>query len=129
MGDRLKALRRVASVQAEMAKLAEWRLTVAERSLADITMDQERLRQFVDGSEALGASLARSALRASHALDQRLADFERERAVRKAKLDDLRRRSEVVGSMVKGAEREARRVEEAKNLGIHIDEWLARSLR
>ena len=125
MRDRLTALRRIEAVQAEMVKLAEWRLVEAERRLGALRADQERLRDYVGGG-ALGAPLAQAALRSIQALDRRIAESERERAQETQKRDTLRRRDKALGAMVDGAARAARRQAEASELATTMDAWLAR---
>lgn len=126
MADRLSSLRRIERVQAEMVKLAEWKLADAERTISAIGDDQARLRAYIDGSGALGVSLAQSALKSIQLLDRRLAEAERGRAAEKTKLDTLRRRDRAVGAMVESAAKAARSAAEATDLGVTMEAWLAR---
>lgn len=125
MAARLKSLRRIEAVQAEMTRLAEWRLAAAERACRAAAEDKARLDAFVGDEVAVGAPLARAALRTSKGIERRLASAEAERALERDRLDALRRRDGALEAAVSRAAVAARREAEARELGEVIEAWLA----
>ena len=125
MADRLKALRRIEKVQADMAKLAEWRIAVAEQRIAALAKDRAGLADYVTAEGGLGVPLAKAALRSMLAIDRRSAEAERIRAIEREKLGALRRRERVVAAAVGVAEREARAAADAAELAAIMEAWLA----
>ena len=126
MADRLKALRRIEKVQADMAKLAEWRIAAADRQIASLAADRACLADYVTGDGGLGVPLAKAALVSMLAVDRRSDVAKRIRIAEREKLDALRRRGSVVAAAVGAAEREARRAAEAAELAAFMEGWLAR---
>ena len=124
---RAKTLARIASVQAEMVKLAEWRLVAARRRRDDLDEERRLLAALVGGEEALGATLAQAALRTARATENRRSDTEREVATLDVELRLLRRRDKALAGMIGEARQAARREHEAKMLGETMEAWLARA--
>ena len=125
MADRLKSLRRIEAVQQDMIRLAEWRLAAAETACRAFAADAARLRDYVSGEGSLGVTLGRSALKSLDVLDRRLAVAEQERVAQRAKLDALRRRDHVLGAVKRRAAAAARREDEARDLAMIMEAWLA----
>ena len=96
MADRLKSLVRIAKVQAEMVKLAEWRLLDADRQLDALAADRARLAEYAAGAGGLGVPLAKAALRSMVAIDRRADEVARARVGEQARLQGLRRRDHAV---------------------------------
>ncbi len=125
MDGRLKSLRRIDAVQAQMVRLAEWRLAAAEHACRETAGDQARLREYVAGDGALGMPLARAALKSITLLDRRLARAEQERVSQKTALDQLRRRERTVATMADAAAAVARKASEDRDLATTMEAWLA----
>ena len=125
MADRLKSLRRIEAVQAQMVRLAEWRLAAAERSCREAADDQARLRDYIAADDPHGLPLARAALQSIKDVDRKLASADRERTVQKTALDHLRRRERVASAMAEAAAAVARREGEDRDLTVTIEAWLA----
>ncbi len=128
VSDRARSLARIAAVQAEMVKLAEWKLAAARRDRDALDEERRLLATFVGGEEALGAGLARAALRTARVIDVRLAQVEeRDRRSGGASSTKLRRRDKAVTGMAGEARQAARRGDEAVALGETMEAWLARA--
>ncbi len=127
VSDRARSLARIAAVQAKMVELAESKLAAARRRRDALDEDRALLTTLVGGEEALGAGLARAALRSAKALDARIDQAGSEIAALQGELDGLRRRDHTVASMAKDARGAARREQEAKALGETMEAWLARA--
>ena len=126
MADRLASLKRIARVQADMVKLAEWRVAAADRQIAALNDDRARLADYASSAGALGEPLARAALRSMVALDRRGAEVRRGQADEQGRLGTLRRRDRAVAAMTAAAATEARRVAAATELVSVIEAWLSR---
>lgn len=123
--DRDRTLRRIAAVQADMVKLAEWRLAAADGRCRELEADRLRLAAFVSGESALGQPLAKAALRTAGAIDAGLRRATAEAATLKRELDVLRRRDHAVSAMAQEAAAAARRRLEASELDRTVEAWLA----
>ncbi len=124
--DRAKSLQRIAKVQAEMVKLAEWRLAAADRQMAALAEDRARLADYAAGAGALGEPLSKAALRSMLTIDRRVSEVRHGRLAEQARLDTLRRRDHAVTAMAEAATTEARRAAEAADLVLATEAWLAR---
>lgn len=124
--DRAKSLQRIAKVQAEMVKLAEWRLAAADRQIAALAADRARLADYAAGAGALGEPLSKAALRSMLTIDRRTSEVRVGKAAEQARLDTLRRRDHAVAAMAAAAAVDARRKGEAAELVLATDAWLAR---
>ena len=127
ISERAASLARIAAVQAEMVKLAEWKLTAACRKRDGFAEERRLLATFVGGEEALGAGLARAALRTARVTDSRIAQVEGEIAGLETQLRHLRCRDKAVTGMARDARQAARREDEAVSLGDTMEAWLARA--
>lgn len=127
VSDRARSLARIAAVQAEMVKLAEWKLAAARRDRDNLEEERRLLATFVGGEEALGAGLARAALRTARVIDVRLAQVSDAIAALESQLQSLRRRDKAVAGMAGDARQAARREDEAVALGQTMEAWLARA--
>ncbi len=127
VSDRARSLARIAAVQAEMVKLAEWKLAAARRDRDALAEERRLLATFVGGEEVLGAGLARAALRTARVIDVRLVQVESGIAALEDQLDNLRRRDKAVTGVAGEARQAARREEEAVALGETMEAWLARA--
>ena len=140
MADRLKSLARIQAVQAQMVRLTEWRLAAAERTCRALSEDQMRLRAYVSGEgqtseglasegpageSALGAPLAKAALKSIHGVDRKLVQAERDRDAEHHKFGVLKRRERVAASMTEQAQALARRAGEDRDLRLTMDAWIA----
>ena len=124
--DRAKSLQRIAKVQAEMVKLAEWRVAAADRQIAALADDRARLADYAASAGALGEPLARAALRSMLTIDGRASEVRLGKAAEQARLDGLRRRDHAVAAMAEAAAADARRAREAAELVVATEAWLAR---
>ena len=124
--DRAKSLQRIAKVQAEMVKLSEWRVAAADRQIADLAADRARLADYAASEGSLGEALAKMALRSITTIDRRDSEVRRGREIEKARLDMLRRRDHAVAAMADAAVKAARRADEAAELVLTMEAWLAR---
>lgn len=127
VSDRARSLARIASVQAEMVKLAEWKLAAARRSRDGVERERRLLADLVGGEEALGEALARAALRTAKALDGRLAQSGRDVAALEAELQRLRRRDKAMAGLAGEARQAARREDEGRALEATMEAWLVRA--
>ena len=127
VSDRAGNLARIAAVQAEMVKLAEWKLAAARRDRDAIEEERRLLSTFVGGEEALGAGLARAALRTARVIEVRIAQVEDEVAALESQLRSLRCRDKAVAGMARDARQAARREDESVALGETMEAWLARA--
>ena len=126
MADRLRSLQRIAKVQAEMVKLAEWRVAAAERRIAALAEDRARLVDYAASAGALGEPLAKAALRSMLTIDRRASEVRRGQAAEQERLETLRRRDHAVAEMNAAAATEARRAAEAADLADVMEAWFAR---
>ena len=127
VSDRARNLARIAAVQAEMVKLAEWKLAAARRDRDALEEERRLLATFVGGEEALGAGLARAALRTARVIEIRIAQVEDAVGSLESQLRSLRRRDKAVTGMAGEARQAARREDEAVALGQTMEAWLARA--
>ena len=127
VSDRARNLARIAAVQAEMVKLAEWKLAAARRDRDALEEERRLLATFVGGEEALGAGLARAALRTARVIEIRIAQVEDAVGSLESQLRSLRRRDKAVAGMAGEARQAARREDEAVALGQTMEAWLARA--
>lgn len=127
ISERAASLARIAAVQAEMVKLAEWKLAAARRTHDGLLEERRLLATFVGGEEALGAGLARSALRTARTTAGKIAQVEGEVAVLESQLRDLKCRDKAVAGLAGKAREAARREGEAVALAATMDAWLARA--
>lgn len=127
VSDRAKSLARIAAVQAELVKLAEWKLAAACRDRDALADERRLLASFVGGEEALGAGLATAALRTARVVEVRMAQVATEIAGLQSQLQSLRRRDKVVVDMAGEARRSAQREGEAVALSETMEAWLARA--
>ena len=127
VSERAKSLARIAAVQAKMVELAEFKLDAARSRRDSLDADRALLSALVGGEQALGAGLARAALRSARALDARIGQAGTEIAALQGELVALRRRDHTVASMAEDARGAARREEEAKALDETMEAWLARA--
>ena len=127
VSDRARTLARIAAVQAEMVKLAEWKLAAARRDRDSLEEERRLLATFVGGEEALGAGLARAALRTARVIDIRIAQVDDAVAALESHLRSLRCRDKAVAGMAGEARQAARREDEAVALGETMEAWLARA--
>lgn len=125
MTRRLKSLERMASVQAQMVRLAEWRLATAERVCHDLNDDKTRLRAYVADEGSLGVPLAKAALRSLDMLDKRLEAAEILRSESLATLDAATRRRRAIDEFTGRVRATVRRAEEDRDLAATVDAWLA----
>jgi hypothetical protein len=125
MADRQKSLRRLVAVQGQMVRLNEWRLAQAEQSCRMIEESQTRLQTYVVEEGALGATLARAALRSLHGLDKLLAEAERQRAASQKALEGAKQRAKTAEKVSDRVGREARRSAEDRELARVVETWLA----
>ncbi len=127
VSDRARSLARIAAVQADMVKLAEWKLAAARRDRDNVEEERRLLATFVGGEEALGAGLARAALRTARVTDVRITQIAVEIAALENQLRDLQRRDKAVAGVTRDAREAARREDEAAVLGETMEAWLARA--
>ena len=127
VSDRARSLARIAAVQAEMVKLAEWKLAAARRDRDALEEERRLLATFVGGEEALGAGVARAALRTARVIEIRIAQVEDAVGSLESQLRSLRRRDKAVTGMAGEARQAARREDEAVALGQTMEAWLARA--
>ena len=127
VSDRARSLARIAAVQAEMVKLAEWKLAAARRDRDALEEERRLLATFVGGEEALGAGVARAALRTARGIEIRIAQVEDAVGSLESQLRSLRRRDKAVTGMAGEARQAARREDEAVALGQTMEAWLARA--
>ena len=125
MADRLKSLQRIAKVQAEMVKLAEWRIAAADRQIVALGEDRARLADYAAGAGGLGVPLAKAALRSMIAIDRLAEDLTSARQDESMRLQSLRRRDHAVTRIKDAALEQARRDGEAADLAIVMEAWLA----
>lgn len=124
---RASGLARIAAVQAEMVKLAEWRLAAAQRRMEGLDQERRMLAALVACQEPLGEKLARAALRTAAGLDGRIAVASAEIDALGHELRALRCRDKVAAKLSDEARATARRVDEAAALGATMEAWLARA--
>ena len=129
MADRARALQRIAKVQAEMVKLAEWRVAAADQQIAALAADRARLVDYAASAGALGEPLAKAALRSMVTIDRRVSEVRLGQVAEQARLDVLRRRDHAVAAMAEAATAAARRAAEAAELVSTMEAWLARPIR
>ena len=125
MADRLASLRRIEAVQKQLVRLSTWRIEKAEQECRRLDADRERLRSYIAGGEALGAPLAKAALKAADTIDTRRAGAERGLQAERALLATRKARDHVVAAMAESAAVVARRAEDDRTLSMTIDAWLA----
>ena len=125
MADRLKSLRRIEAVQADMIRLAEWRLAAADKACRELAEQAARLRDYVAGGGSPGVMLSRAALKSLGDIDRRLATAEQDRVAQRTLLEALRRRDHALDAVVQRAATAARRDGEARDLAATMEAWLA----
>lgn len=125
MTDRAKTLERLATVQKQMVRLSEWRLTQAERSCRELAENQLRLQSYVVDGGALGVPLAKAALRSLQGLDTQIAAAETRRALSRTKLETAKQREKAVDEISDRVGRAAQRKAEDRALGEVVETWLA----
>lgn len=117
MNKRLRKARRVLAVQTVLDRLADWRLRdleTRERILADRWAE---LVAFLDQELALSGVFASTAMRRMQGLENlRMALIAEKDALARRRLEE-RRRKRAAGQIVDAVEAEARRMEEARQLG------------
>ncbi len=125
MSERLKALRRVRAVQAQVKRMAEGRLAAAERreaALADAAAD---LGAFVaEGCPA--GDLARLAVLQTRRLALQRRDAEAERAARAETVAEADRRHRLTERRIEELDADVRRAAERRDLQNLLDAFLAR---
>ena len=124
MSERLHALRRIAKVQAQMTRMAEWRLAGTERRLAELASRRETLDSFLLAGD-VGRDLAALALRQTQNLgttERRTAE-ERERDA--AALLAARRMSQQVETTTAELARAERDIAERQDLERLMETWVA----
>jgi hypothetical protein len=126
MADRLKSLRRIGAVQAQMVRLAEWRLIEAERSCRDLKDAKTNLQSYVIEEGSLGVALAKAALRSLQAVETRLRIAEDNRTQNRAVLEAVKRRGKALENLTEEVARRAERTREDQALAETIEVWLAR---
>ena len=125
--DRARALERIAKVQAEMVKLADWKLVAARRTREGLMTERLALASLVGGEEPLGVNLSKAAIRTGISIDRRVIETDGTIARLQTELTKLRRRDQAVTSMSRDANAMARREAEAKDLSETMEAWLARA--
>ena len=127
MKDRLATLRRLEAVQKQLVRLSTWRAEQAEQACRELDADRDRLRDYIVTVGAVGAPLAKAALKSAERIETRRVTAHRAlqteltvRATRKA-------REHVVSAMVEDAALASRRCEEDRDLATTMEAWLATS--
>lgn len=126
MSKRLKSLRRIETVQGRLVALADLQLAQAERRCRALAEDQARLRDFIGTTDALGAPLAKAAVRASLATERRLVAAEAQMSAARARGETARRRERTVATMAETEAQVARRAADDRDLAETLEAWLAR---
>lgn len=124
---RALGLARIAAVQAEMVKLAEWKLTAARRRREGLDEERRLLVALVACETPLGLGLARAAVRTAAGLDGHIAAVIAEIETLEGDLRSLRCRDKAVTNLSDAARTAARRADEATALGTTMEAWLARA--
>ena len=123
--DRLKALRRIRAVQAQVKRLAEARLTAAERHKTDLGAAFGALGTFMDEACPTGA-LALLTEGSRRRVARREAEAEAERARHAAVLIAAQTRLTLTERRLDELDVEARRAAERRDLERLLDAFLAR---
>ena len=124
MSERLHALRRIARVQAQMTRMAEWRLAGTERRLAELASKRDALDTFLLTGD-VGRDLAELALKRTQSLGamERRTVEERERDT--AAMMTARRRSQQVETTTAELARAERDAAERHELERLMEAWVA----
>lgn len=104
------------AVQAELGRLAEWRLSDLERQASDLTDQRRDLLRFLDGELAFSGLFAATMMRRLHGLEESGAVLNGRREAQAARSLEEQGRLRRVERMVKAVECEARRVDDARQV-------------
>ncbi len=115
MSDRLATMRRIAKVQAQMKRMAEWKLAATEQKLAATEADRLALNAFVDTGAGLG-DLAQLAMRQTARLALREKAMAAKREQASAAAFEARRRSKTADLATDAMAREERDATERRDL-------------
>lgn len=123
--DRLKALKRIRTVQAQVKRLAEARLAAAERSKRDLGEAFGSLGAFLDEACPTG-DLAGLAIRSKRRVARREAEAETDRARHAEALVAAQTRLTLTERRLDDLDLEARRAAERRDLERLLEAYLAR---
>jgi hypothetical protein len=116
MASRLRAIQRILAVQAQLHRLAQWKLADLERREDALQERHESLLRFVDKDGSYGALFSNTLMRRLHGISEEKAKVVAEKHEQADKtLEELRR----VGQMQRltaGLEEEARQEHERQEL-------------
>lgn len=124
--DRLKALKRIRAVQAQVKRLAEARLASAEHRKHELGAAFGHLGTFLDEACPTG-DLAGLAIRAKRRIAQREAEAEVERTRHAASLVTAQTRLTLTERRVDDLDLEVRRAAERRDLEALLDAHFARA--
>jgi hypothetical protein len=124
MSDRLRSLQRIAALQAQRRRLAEWNLTALDRQRADIERAQRDLDDFM-ADTVLAAPLARVALAQGRRLAERDAAAAQERVRLAGLLQAAERRHKLAERIVDAVAADERAATERQTLEQLIDVMMA----
>ena len=125
MSERLRSLKRVHKVQAQVKRLAEARLATIERRKDELDTALRDIGDFLNDSATIG-DLAAQAIRQAQRLAVREATTERERAVQAKVLYEAQSRLTMMEHQVEDLDREHRRTEERRDLERILDAFANR---
>ena len=121
MSARLRSMRRILGVQAQIKRLAEWDLAAAEQRQRDIEAQRQALDALIDGGDLSGA-LATAALRHRRKVQGREQEAEQERAAKALATRDAQARCRLAERLVADLDGQDRAARERQDL-----EWLIES--
>jgi hypothetical protein len=104
------------AVQAELGRLAEWRLSDLERQASDLRDQRRGLLRFLDGELAFSGLFAATMMRRLHGLEESGAALNGEAEAQASRNLEERGRLRQVERMVDALECDARRVDDAQQL-------------
>jgi hypothetical protein len=126
-GDRLKAMRRIVAVQAQVKRIAEWKLASIEERKVRLETATRELAGFLDGENAVGR-FATLALKQARRLAEREAAAERDRIRQAAATLKAQSRHKLAEEMTETFAREDRAVRERQALEQLIESFVSKSL-
>jgi hypothetical protein len=126
MSERLKSMRRIAALQAQQKRLAEWKLATLVQRKAALAEAQRDLAGFVDGGELVGR-LASEALLQAQRLARREVQAEEQRQAQVGTVRETERRLKLTERTVEQLARDERAEEERRLLERLIEELAGRS--
>ncbi len=126
MSDRLKSMERVVAVQAQVKRMAEWKLAAIEQRKAALVTAQRELASFLDDGAFMGP-FATVALKQSDRIAQREAVAEHDRQRQAALTQKAQASHKLAEQMTDAVAKDERAAEERRALESLIEAHLART--